>query len=103
MVLASDLHYAYPQSRVSTRYDDRRKQWWGRSRCCSSWDLNVSNAPHSNDRTHIDNLENFVEAQLPVGDSPFVVLRAKASRDRIPLTPFDLPPPLDVYHVPGST
>ena len=85
----------------STRYDGHRKQWWGRSRCRSFWNLNFSNAPHSNDRTHIDDLENFVEVQLPASDSPFVVLRVKASRYRIPLTLLDLPPPLDVYHGPA--
>ena len=49
----------------------------------------VSRNYRSNDETHIENLENFVELQLPGCDRLFVPFRVKPPRDRAPGVPFD--------------
>ena len=77
-----------------------------------SWSgkLALSNGHHSNDRTHVKNLNNLVEVQFPSGHFFLVVFCVETSRNRISFSlhddiPFDLPyspgvewkPPLTTY------
>jgi len=55
----------------------------------ASWEGEVSNGHHPNDRTHIKDLKNIFEAQPPGGDSLFIFLRLKMPKDRIPSTKLD--------------
>ena len=42
---------------------------------------------YSNERTHVNDLKNLVEVQLPGGDRLLVVLRVETPRDSVPFTP----------------
>jgi len=55
----------------------------------SFWKRKVSIGLYRNDETHVEDLKNLVEVQLPGGDRLFVVLRVETSRDHIPFTPLD--------------
>ena len=55
----------------------------------SFWDQRVSADLDSNDRTHVKDLKNLVEVQLPGGDRPIVAPRVKPPRDHIPFTSLD--------------
>ena len=59
------------------------------------WKREVSDGYYSGDRTHVKDLKNLVEVQLPGGNLFFVVLYTKTSRNRISISllddiPFDL-------------
>ena len=55
----------------------------------SFWSRKVSTGLYRKDITHVENLEDLVEVQLPGGDRLLVVLRAEVPRDRIPFIPLD--------------
>jgi len=64
------------------------------------WEREVSNDHHSSDRTHVRDLENLVEVQLPDRDRLPIVLRVEKSGDHIPFTPLDQPT-LNLCHCPA--
>jgi len=53
----------------------------------SFWNRKVSTSLYRKDRTHVEDLKDLVEVQLPGGDRLLVVLRAEVPRDRIPFIP----------------
>jgi len=55
----------------------------------SFWNRKVSTSLHRKDRTHVKNLKDLVEVQLPGGDRLLVVLRAEVPRDRIAFVPLE--------------
>jgi len=55
----------------------------------SFWNRKVSTSLYRKDRTHVEDLKDLVEVQLPGGDRLLVVLRAEVPRDRIPFIPLD--------------
>jgi len=64
------------------------------------WEGEVSNGHHSNDRTHIKDLKNILEALPPAGDHLFIFPRTKTPTDRTPFTPLgELP--LDIRYSPA--
>jgi len=53
----------------------------------------VNNGHHSRSRTHVKDLKNILEAQLPGSDSPFIFLCAETPIDHTPFIPLrELPP-----------
>jgi len=70
--------------------------------CCECpLEREVSNGHHLNDRTHVKDLKNILEAQPPGHDRLFVRLRGKIPRDCIPFTPLDKFP-LNTYQGPAN-
>jgi len=64
------------------------------------WEGEVSNGHHSNDRTHIKDLKNILEALPPAGNRLFIFPRTKMPTDRAPFTPpGELP--LDIRYSPA--
>jgi len=64
------------------------------------WEGEVSNGHHSNDRTHIEDLKNILEALPPASDCLFIFLRTEMPTDHAPFTPLgELP--LDIRHSPA--
>jgi len=60
----------------------------------------VSNGHHSRDRTHVKNLKNILEAQLPGSDRLFIFLRTEAPTDHASFIPLrELPP--NICHGPA--
>ena len=45
--------------------------------------------PYRSERTHVKDMEDPVEVQLPGGDHFFIVLRVEVSRDDVSFTPLD--------------
>jgi len=57
------------------------------------WEGEVSNGHRSRDRTHVKDLKNILEAQLPGSDRLFIFLRAETPTDHAPFIPLrELPP-----------
>jgi len=53
----------------------------------------VNNGHHSKDRTHVKDLKNILEAQLPGSDRLFIFLRAETPTNHAPFIPLrELPP-----------
>ena len=64
------------------------------------WEEEVSNGHHSRDRTHIKDLNNILEAQLPGSDRPFMFIRAETPIYHAPFIPLrELPP--NICHGPA--
>ena len=60
----------------------------------------VSNSHHSRDRTHVKDLKDILEAQLPGSDRLFIFLRAETPTDHAPFIPLrELP--LDICYDPA--
>ena len=60
----------------------------------------VSNGHHSRYRTHVKDLKNILEAQLPGSDRLFIFLRAETPIDHAPFIPLrELP--LNICHRPA--
>jgi len=64
------------------------------------WKREVSNGPYSSDRTHVDDLMDLVEVQLPGGDLFLVGLCMQILRNRITFSLLD-DIPFDLRHSPG--
>jgi hypothetical protein len=56
-------------------------------------------SPYRSDRTHIKDMKNPVEVQLPGSNRLFILLLVITSRDQIPFTPLD-DVPLDLVRSP---
>jgi len=66
----------------------------------ASWEGEVSNGHHSNDRTYIQDPKNIHEAQPPGGDRLSIFLRMKMPTDHVPFTPLGKLP-LDIHYSPA--
>ena len=53
------------------------------------WEREVSNGHHPGGGTHIEDLKDLLQVQLPDGNCLSVFVRVEMSRDRIPFTPLD--------------
>ena len=64
------------------------------------WEGEVNDGNHSNDRTHIKDPKNILEALPPAGDRLFIFLRTEMPTDHVPFTPLgELP--LDIRYGPA--